>query len=165
MTIKPISLSLVKISVFVMLIAAVVVAVNAEPPFMWGGHHGIWHEERMARHLDLDDAQRDALVNLKSTSRETMRPLIRQMAEQQQQMRSLVTAEQFDESAVRAMAKQHSETMTSLMVERARHRHQVRQMLNAEQRTAFDAHQQQRHRAGHRGGDQRSRHRRHTTED
>lgn len=124
----------------VSLLVFVSITVSAEPPFMRGGHASMWRMERLAHSLDLDPQQREQLEQLEETARKSIRPRVRELVSGRQELRKLIQADAFDETAVRQLATRQSAAMTEMMVEHARQRYRVRQLLTPTQREKFDRH-------------------------
>jgi periplasmic protein CpxP/Spy len=102
---------------------------------------------RMGDYLDLTDAQRTQMKSILSKEKSTIRPLMQQLAQGNQQMRQIEEASTFDEGKVRTLATQQSQTMTELMVQKARIKSELVQVLTPDQKTkltAFEARQQAR---------------------
>jgi len=113
------------------------------------GHRGGFDSllGRMGDYLELTDAQRTQMKSILAKEKGTMRPLMQQLAQGNQQMRQLEEASTFDEAKVRTLAGQQSQTLTELMVQKARIKSELVQVLTADQKTkltAFEARQQAR---------------------
>lgn len=124
-------------------------AAWAMPPGFGGDFHGgpgsdLFHLERMAERLQLDDEQRGRLEALHERHREQARPYVRSLVKSRHAMKHLMKADTFDEGAVRAVAAEQGAAMTELAVIKARGRFEVREILTPEQ------HAKLRH--GHRKG-------------
>lgn len=121
----------------------------AMPPGFGGDLHGgpgsdLFHLERMAERLQLDDEQRGRLEALHERHREQARPYVRTLVKSRRAMKHLMKADTFDEAAVRAVAAEQSAAMTELAVIKARGRFEVREILTPEQRAKL----RHRHRKG-----------------
>jgi len=124
-------------------------AAWAMPPAFGGDFHGgpgadLFHFERMAERLQLDDGQRGRLEALHERHREQARPYVRSLVKSRRAMKHLMKADTFDEGAVRAVAAEQGAAMTELAVIKARGRFEVREILTPEQRAKL--------RHGHRKG-------------
>ncbi|ELR63981.1 hypothetical protein C942_03060 [Photobacterium marinum] len=113
-----------------------------------GGHHGGYHEGRggcgnfdgkqMFRDLDLTDEQRDQMRDFRRTNRDAMRTEYREhfdtMRGYHQQMQNLMLAENFDENAVRNLAKQMSDLQIEHRVTMLKKRHEMLAVLTPAQK-------------------------------
>jgi len=95
--------------------------------------------DRMSEKLNLSDEQRASIKTILTASRAQAEPLQAELAGVRGQMRSFVTAEVFDEQALRAQLQANAATMTELMVIGARTMHDVRAQLTPEQRAEAEA--------------------------
>jgi len=95
--------------------------------------------ERMAEKLDLSDEQQASIKTILTASRAQAEPLQTELAGARGQIREYVTAEAFDEQALRAQLQANAATMTELMVIGARTMHDVRAQLTPEQRAEAEA--------------------------
>lgn len=89
---------------------------------------------RMARKLDLTEAQQEQVRTLLESERERVASLRKQLAETREKIRQATLAETFDEAAVRALAVSQSEARVELAVSRARVKSQIHALLTPEQR-------------------------------
>lgn len=87
-----------------------------------------------ADYLDLTDAQQAQAKDIIAKERPTLRPLIQQLAQANQQMHQFEQAGTFDEAKVRALATQQAQTMTELMVQKARIKSELMGILTPEQK-------------------------------
>jgi len=94
---------------------------------------------RMAEKLGLSDEQSAAIETILTASRAQAEPLQAELAGVRGQMRGFVTAEAFDEQALRAQLQANAATMTELMVIGARTMHDVRAQLTPEQQAEAEA--------------------------
>jgi Spy/CpxP family protein refolding chaperone len=90
--------------------------------------------DRMAKKLDLTEAQQEQVKAILESEREKAEPLRQQLAETREKIRKAIEAEPFDEAAVRALAASQNETRVELVVSRARVRGQIFALLSPEQR-------------------------------
>jgi Spy/CpxP family protein refolding chaperone len=95
--------------------------------------------DRMTEKLGLSDEQRASIETILTASRAQAQPLQAQLAGVRGQMRQFVTAEVFDEQAMRTQLQANAATMTELMVIGARTMHDVRAQLTPEQRAEAEA--------------------------
>ncbi|MEQ8660963.1 MAG: Spy/CpxP family protein refolding chaperone [Gammaproteobacteria bacterium] len=119
--------------------AAFSTAAWAMPPHHGGDFHGgmgadLFHVERMAEKLGLDDSQRQQLEALHERQRELARPHVRALVKARKAMRAATRGDSFDEGAVRTIATAQSTAMIELAVLRQRARFEMRQILTPEQR-------------------------------
>ena len=96
------------------------------------------HFALLARDLDLSSEQQRQIRDLKAAHRQEVKPLYRNLGEERREIRQLVQAEAFDESAARAIAAHQAETRAGLLVEQARVGHQIRSVLTPEQQLLAD---------------------------
>lgn len=93
----------------------------------------------MFRQLDLTDAQKSELKELRQANRETMHGKMgerhSEMQAQHQKMQQLVLSEDFDEGQVRALAEEMSEQQVERRVAMLKQRHEMMQVLTPEQKT------------------------------
>jgi Spy/CpxP family protein refolding chaperone len=110
------------------------VAVPKEGPP--GGPTGMGpgrHFARMAKALDLTEAQKEQVKAILASEREKTAPLRQKLAETREKIRRTVGAEPFDEAAVRSLAASQNETRTEMIVSRARTQSQIFSLLSPEQ--------------------------------
>ena len=112
-----------------------------------GGKHHNGHggkgcgmdDSRMFRQLDLTDAQKTELKELRQANKENMRGKMgerhAEMRAQHQKMQQLVLSEDFNEAEVRALAEEMSEQQVERRVAMLKQRHEMMQVLTAEQKT------------------------------
>ena len=91
------------------------------------------------RALDLTDAQRTQIKDIMTKEKPTIQPLMQQLLKSHKQMRQLESAGTFDETKVRALAREQSQTMTEFMVQKARIKSELMQVLTADQKTKLEA--------------------------
>ncbi|WP_299016965.1 CpxP family protein [uncultured Photobacterium sp.] len=122
-----------------------------------GGHHGYqdgrggcgnFDGREMFRDLDLTDEQRDQVRDYRRANRDAMRTEYREhfdsMRGYHQQMQNLMLAENFDENAVRALAKQMSDQQIEHRVAMLQKRHEMLKVLTPAQKEKFKQLQQDR---------------------
>jgi Spy/CpxP family protein refolding chaperone len=90
--------------------------------------------ERMARALELSEAQREEIAALKEAQREKTAPLRRQMRKNREEMRRITGAETVDASAVRALTAARAELKSEMILSRTETRARVHALLTPEQR-------------------------------
>jgi Spy/CpxP family protein refolding chaperone len=102
-----------------------------------GRHRGIGPGERidrMAKKLNLTEAQKEQVKAILATEREKAEPLRQQLAENRKNLRKAIEAQPFDEATVRTLAANQNEAHVELVVSRARARSQIYALLSPEQR-------------------------------
>ena len=92
------------------------------------------HFARLARALDLTDAQKEQVKAILETEREKVAPLRQTLGETREKIRRAVEATPFDEAAVRSLAASQNETRTEMIVSRARAQSKIFALLSPEQR-------------------------------
>jgi len=90
--------------------------------------------DRMAKKLNLTEAQKEQVEAILATEREKAEPLRQQLAENRNNLRKAIEAQPFDEATVRTLAAKQNETRVELVVSRARARSQIFALLSPEQR-------------------------------
>ncbi len=85
--------------------------------------------------LNLSDAQKAQIKQIMTTERPTLKPLMQQAAQGENQLRTLELSGPFDEAQARTIATQQSQNMTELMVQRARVESEMIQVLTPDQKT------------------------------
>ena len=115
--------------------AAVVLAVAAaiaQGMHGRGGPYGDFH--RMLKQLDLTADQHAQIKAIWQKEKATMQPLMQQMRQNHEAMKTLEASGPFDEAKTRALATQNSQTMIELQVEHARVKSEIMQVLTADQK-------------------------------
>jgi len=94
---------------------------------------------RIARRLDLTDAQQAKVESILEAERQNVAPLFAQAAKNRQQLHEATANGKFDEAQVRTIAAQQGQTMTELIVARERVKSKIyNDVLTPEQRTKAD---------------------------
>lgn len=134
------------------LVIALPLALGSASALAYGGgkHHndhggknscGMKGGHAMFRGLDLTDAQKQEMKELRKTNREAMHSEMAsrhgEMQTQHQKMQQLVLADNFDESAVRALAEQMTEQQVERRVTMLKQRHEMLQILTPAQKTKY----------------------------
>ena len=119
-------------AILLALAAGVATSALAQRPGKGFGHHG-WMLKRMAKQLNLTDAQQTQIKGIMSAEREKMKPMMQQMRQNQQAQEANINGT-FDENQARAFAGKQAQIMTDLMVEKQRMRSEVFAVLTPEQR-------------------------------
>jgi len=115
--------------------AALILAVTAaiaRGPHGFGGPDGDFHH--MLKQLDLTSDQHAQVKAIWEKEKPTLKPLMEQMRQNHNAMKTLETAGPFDEAKTRALATQSSQTMVELQVEHARIKSEIMQVLTADQK-------------------------------
>lgn len=131
-----------------LLLAGAAMAQTTPPPPQHhgfrGGHFGGPMFGMFFHQLNLTDAQKAQVKQIMSQEKPTLKPLMQQMAQGENQMRTLELSGTFDEGQARTLATQQSQNMTELMVQRARVESELIQVLTPEQKTKLSQLVQQR---------------------
>jgi len=131
----------------------------------WGDpdrfEHGI---SRMAKYLDLDEAQRETIDGIVASSRAQAQPYRTELATLPTDMRALLETDVFYEDQVRVLLQSRAAAMLELSVIGARTMHEIRAELTPEQRAEADALMERFRERGGRHGNRRQRHKNDTTE-
>lgn len=90
--------------------------------------------DRMAKKLDLSEAQKEQVRAILESEGEKTEPLRKEMAQVREKIRKAALAEPFDEKTVRALAASQTETHIELIVSRARAKAKILALLTPEQR-------------------------------
>jgi Spy/CpxP family protein refolding chaperone len=110
-----------------------------------GGHHG---EMRGLRAVDLTEAQRDQIFNIRHEQAPALRDQMKKVRAAHDELRKLALADKFDQAAVRHAADTQAKAISDMAVLRAQTTNRVRAVLTPEQRTKLDQMREQR-REGH----------------
>jgi len=89
---------------------------------------------RMARVIDLTEAQKSSINAILDEEQAKVAPLRQQMAEYRDQLHTLMQANPLDEAAVRTLAEQKAAVSTELTLSRARTQNRILAQLTPEQR-------------------------------
>lgn len=89
---------------------------------------------RMARVLDLTEAQQVEIKAIMENERATIQPLREQLQAARAKVKDLVKAETFDEAAVRSLLSAQEGNRTEMMVAKARAHSRIHALLTPEQR-------------------------------
>jgi Spy/CpxP family protein refolding chaperone len=90
--------------------------------------------EYMGRYLQLSDAQKAQVKQIRASEKPTIMPLMEQLHAKRQQLRALEQSGTFDEAKARTLAAEQSQILTNLTVERARIHSQIFNILTPEQK-------------------------------
>jgi protein CpxP len=104
----------------------------------WGGHrHG--RMERIAKELNLTDAQKAQIKTMMQAQRTTLRPLMQQMATNRKAMLTATSNGTFNQAQVQTVANQQAQLMAQLTVQRESLKHDIyTQVLTPDQRAKAD---------------------------
>lgn len=104
----------------------------------WAGHRHE-HMARLAKELNLTDAQKQQIKTMMRAQRTTMRPLFQQMAQNRLAMLNATASGTFDQARVQAIANQQAQLMAQLSVQKESLRSQIyNQVLTADQKAKAD---------------------------
>lgn len=120
-------------AILLALAAGVATSALAQRPGKGFGHHQGWMLKRMAKQLNLTDAQQAQIKDIMSAEKTKMKPMMQQMRQNQQVQNASINGT-FDENQARAFATKQAQIMTDLMVEKQRMRSEVYAVLTPEQR-------------------------------
>jgi protein CpxP len=84
--------------------------------------------------LNLTDAQKNQMHSIMTEERPKIKPLVQNLKEGRDQLRTLRKSGQFDEAKVRAIAKGQADIRTELIVEKERVKSKIYAILTPEQR-------------------------------
>ncbi|MFB3814784.1 MAG: Spy/CpxP family protein refolding chaperone [Terriglobales bacterium] len=102
------------------------------------GMHGRFLH-RMARYLELTEAQKAQIKSMWQAEKPAVMPLVRQLADARKQMLQLTANGSFDQEKVQALANQQSQALAQLIVEKQKLESQIySRVLTPEQRTKVD---------------------------
>ena len=97
--------------------------------FGMGGHMGFF-----AKYLDLSDAQRQQMKAVMHKEHATMKPLMMQVHQMDQQLKQYEEGT-YDEGKVQALVSQQAQTLVQMKVQETRIHNELFQMLTPEQQT------------------------------
>jgi Spy/CpxP family protein refolding chaperone len=127
----------------VLSVAAVGIA-NADPSGGCGarGHHASMHEGRMGhggfghmfKRLNLTEAQRDQIFQIRYAQKPAMRAKMKELRSGRQALRAAATAENYDAQKVQTLAQAQAKTLADMMVMRTETSHKIYAVLTPEQR-------------------------------
>jgi len=107
------------------------------------GEHGMGGDRMggpgraMMRELDLSDAQRDKLAELRNARSETMRAQAQAMREARRELRALGFSAEYDEAKARELAERAAKASAEMATLRAKAANDFYQLLTPEQRQKF----------------------------
>jgi len=102
-----------------------------------GGHHD--RMARLARELNLSDAQKEQIKSIMQANRQNNLPLYQQLAASKKALLAATANGNFDQAKVQALATQQSQLMAQLTMQKAAIQHQIyTQVLTPDQRAKAD---------------------------
>lgn len=113
------------------------VVADAQPPWARGGQGGPGGgdmEDRFARLLNLTDAQKTQIKNLREAAQTASKPYFEQIKPITGQMRQLIEAPTFDEAAARALAAKMSQLQIEVHIIQAKAEAAIYTLLTPEQK-------------------------------
>jgi len=87
--------------------------------------------------LDLSSAQQDQMKAIWAKEKPALQPLMQQMKQNHEAMKTLEAAGTFDEAKTRALATQNAQTMIEMEVQHARIKSEMMQVLTPDQKTKY----------------------------
>ena len=108
---------------------------DATPPQPMHGHgheFGMGHMGFFAKYLDLTDAQRTQMKGVLHKEHATMKPLMTQLHQMEQQIRPYEEGT-YDETKVQALVSQQAQTLVQVKVQEARIHNELFQLLTPDQ--------------------------------
>ncbi|MCB1907824.1 MAG: Spy/CpxP family protein refolding chaperone [Rhodocyclaceae bacterium] len=108
---------------------------------MFGGHEGRHHgghmggSEHMLRRLDLDEAQRDRIFELRHAQAPQMRAKWKEARNARKALQELAWSGEYDATKAAGLARQGADAMAEIAGMRAQMQADIYQLLNADQRT------------------------------
>jgi protein CpxP len=93
---------------------------------------------RLARQLDLTDAQKEQIKAIHEAEKPTIEPLVKQIRAVTRELRTVTSNGQFNETQVRALANQKAQTLAELIVARERVQSKVFAVLTPEQQSKLN---------------------------
>jgi protein CpxP len=118
------------------------------PPHMHGHEYGMEGHGMgfFARYLDLTDAQREQMKGIMHKEHATMKPLVQQVHQMDQQLRQYVEGT-YDEAKVQALVAQQAQTLVQVKVQETRIHNELYQLLTPDQQAKmkeFEANREER---------------------
>ncbi len=109
-----------------------------------GGHHKRGGFGRMAEKLNLTDAQKAQVKEIREAGRSTIQPLREARKANRQKMKAATADRQFDEAQISAIATEQAQISAQMIVEKQRVKAQMFQLLTAEQKVQMQQFKEQR---------------------
>lgn len=120
-------------AVILAMAAGLAATVFAQGKAMGHGRHGGWMLHRMAKELNLTDAQQAQIKSIMQTERTKLQPIMQQLHQNEQAQSANLTGT-FDEAKAQTFAAGQAQLMTSMIVEKQRTKSQIYAVLTPEQR-------------------------------
>lgn len=95
--------------------------------------------QRLITRLNLSDEQQTQVQQHRLAGQKEMLPLRNQLREKNAQLRTLTTAENFNQTAVNQLVEEIGDLRTQMLAKRVEHRQEMRSLLTEEQRIMFDS--------------------------
>jgi len=105
-------------------------------PFGFEKGHNL---KRLAKHLDLSAEQRQQMKVIKEQSKLTNMAIHQELKAFKAEVKPLIMAETFDESAFTALQSQYQSAFAQMALQKAKTRHQIFQLLTDEQKEKMQA--------------------------
>lgn len=99
-------------------------------------------QQRMMSILDLSAEQRDQVKEVRLNNQKGMLPFRNAMQEKNAKLRTLTTADNYDEEAVKELISEIADLRSAMLTMQIAHRQQIRELLTEEQRIKFDTFRQ-----------------------
>jgi len=111
-------------------------ADSAPPPSMHGHEFGLDGHMMgfFAKYLDVTDAQKTQMKSVMQKEHATMKPLMQQLHQMDQQLKQYVEGT-YDEAKVQALVAQQAQTLVQVKVQETRIHNELFQMLTPDQQT------------------------------
>ncbi len=106
------------------------------------GHHG--HGGAFLRGLDLSDAQRDRIFEIRHAAAPKMREQAKALRQARGELAKLALSADYDEAKVKALADRNAQAISEMAQLRARNLNEIYQVLTPEQRTKVQERQARR---------------------
>ncbi len=108
------------------------------------GHDGFGHK---FKRLNLTEAQRDQMFEIRYAQKPAMRSKMKELHRARQALREAATADNYDLRQVQTLAQAQAKTLAEMIVMRTETRHKIYAILTPEQRQQLS--QMREHRGGH----------------
>jgi Spy/CpxP family protein refolding chaperone len=110
---------------------------TASPQNTWRGHRG--HMGRLARELNLTDAQKTQIKDIFKANKQSGMPLSQQIEANRKAMLEATANGNYDQAKIEVLATQQSQLMSQLIVQKQAIQHQIyTQVLTPDQRAKAD---------------------------
>ncbi len=125
------------------------IAIPAQAQEHKGGCKHKEHMTQMMQQLDLTEEQHEAIHSIKSELKQKKHEQKKAMKSIKHEMHQLVSAEEFDENSVRALAKKKASMVEEMTMNMAKSMHQILQQLTPEQRAKLEELKKAKHKEKH----------------